>query len=519
MKALLILFLTLSCIERLLLVPAATTNSSAGRTKNDDNSNVIIGSPKNHIPPHHLNWQQCSVFIAPSASSSETNNNNNVTNLNWGVYANRDFVKGEIVDVSPLTVPIPDRSDTIELSILNDYVYGYWRVQPQQTQTQTQQPMIEKLYSVLFGPDMVYNHHPVAPNVEFTTFGREPASDIPYAINPQGFVAKRKISRGEELFTSYNGKEDGGSQWFHRRGLVMTVPQPSTPSSSSSFDLFSKQYCSKIYSGLGLPSWNRLLPILPKHYDLPFHADLKWFAPDFDGGLWEAKTKMNVRIGDRLEVSTALVLSVERTKRSALMPLVFAWNDLHDDHRAVVINLHKKKELRLQYQGPDTDWKPINNLTTTTTGRDDSNIYDDIGLFAVAGNIGMVQRLSTHASGDANCRLIIHDNDSSIHSLLKHPMGVTIELVATEDMVSGTNLIVDVIESSVATYLEYKLLYRELKRTGQPYNTQVFRHQQELQNQKTVDREKTISSSSSLPSKVSTRTPSTPSLPVAIEEL
>lgn len=229
---------------------------------------------------------------------------------------------------------------------------------------------------------------------------------------------------------------------------------------------------------------------------------------------------MNVRIGDRLEVSTALVLSVERTKRSALMPLVFAWNDLHDDHRAVVINLHKKKELRLQYQGPDTDWKPINNLTTTTTtGRDDSNIYDDIGLFAVAGNIGMVQRLSTHASGDANCRLIIHDNDSSIHSLLKHPMGVTIELVATENMVSGTNLIVDVIESSVATYLEYKLLYRELKRTGQPYNTQVFRHQQELQNQKSVDREKTISSSSSLPSKVSTRTPSTPSLPVAIEEL
>ena len=127
----------------------------------------------------------------------------------------------------------------------------------------------------------------------------------------------------------------------------------------------------------------------------------------------------------------------------------------------------------------------------------------------------MVQRLSTHASGDANCRLIIHDNDSSIHSLLKHPMGVTIELVATKDMVSGTNLIVDVIESSVATYLEYKLLYRELKRTGQPYNTQVFRHQQELQNEK----EKTISSSSSLPSKVSTRTPSTPSLPVAIEEL
>ena len=401
--------------------------------------------------------------------------------MNWGVYANRDFSEGEIVDISPLTVPIPDGSESIEQSVLNDYVYGYWRIfeHPQLKGKH----VVSKLYSVLFGPDMFYNHHPVAPNVAFTTFGREPEKGLPDAVNPQGFVATRRIRRGEELFSSYNGKEDGGSEWFRRRGIPMETPSPSALSSplvsnaGGILDKHSNEFCSKIYSGLGLPSWrDRLLPLLPKHYDLPFSIDPKWLAPSFDAGWGDARTKVDVQTGDRLEVSTALVLSREFTKDTALTPLVYAWKDLHQDHREGLRDLGRSGHLHLQYQGPDTSWKPMNNFTMSNP-----NKWEDLALFPVAGNIGMVRRRTM--AGEANCRLVFHPNrdetgedvDSSDWMVwLEQPVGVTIELIATEDIAAGTVLVVDLMES-VATPYEYKLLLQELKSTGQPFAQEVFR--------------------------------------------
>mmetsp|Transcript_40298 Transcript_40298/g.43722 ORF Transcript_40298/g.43722 Transcript_40298/m.43722 type:complete len:526 (+) Transcript_40298:119-1696(+) len=481
---------------------------------------IASGSDMKNMGDNDIShWQRCSVFIAPSLPTHSNPYTDVNFDFNWGVYANREFSKGEIVDISPLTVPIPDRSETIEHSILNDYVYGYWRViKPKHPTNANAKPTIEKLYSVLFGPDMFYNHHPIEPNIEFTTFGREPdaTSGVPYAINPQGFVAKRNIKRGEQLFTSYNGKEDGGTQWFQRRGITMITPPSSSPLSSTTkiekFDLYSDQYCSKIYSGVGIPSWkDRLLPILPTNYDLPFNTDthLKWLAPTFDAGLWDAKTKIDVQKGERLEVSTALVLSVEFTKNTAIMPLVYTWKDLHDDHRSALERIHEKDELRLQYQGPDTNWMPMNNITTTITATRTISNFEDLALFPVAGNIGMIRRRTPTSSdaAKANCRLIVHDNNNNnnnnnpSNSPLKHPVGVTIELIAMEDLIAGTNLIVDVIES-VATPFEYSQLYRELKLTGQPYNKQIFQHRKQERQRQQRNR---INASAST-SKISTAT-------------
>ena len=424
-----------------------------------------------------LPWQRCSVFVAPTIATGDG------SAMNWGVYANRDFSEGEIVDISPLTVPIPEGSKSIERSVLNDYVYGYWRIfeHPQFKGKHE----IEKLYSVLFGPDMLYNHHPVAPNVQFSTFGREPEAGIPDAVNPQGFVANRKIRRGEELFSSYNGKEDGGAEWFGRRRIPMETPSfsasPLVNNVGGILDKHAIEFCSKIYSGVGLPSWrDRLLPLLPKHYNLPFSIDQKWLAPSFDAGWGDARTKVDVANGERLEVSTALVLSREFTKDSALMPLVYAWKDLHKDHREGLRELGRRGHLHLQYQGPDTAWKPMNNFT-----QENANSFEDLVLFPVAGNIGMVRRQNPSAGATPNCRLIVHsptkrdpmgqDNDASDSmSLLEQPVGVTIELVATRDMAAGTVLIVDLVQS-VASIYEYKLLLRELTLTGQPFAREVFR--------------------------------------------
>lgn len=446
--------------------------SAADKANEHYNYNNKGNENENNADTALLPWQRCSVFVAPTVTSGQGKP------MNWGVYANRDFSEGEIVDISPLTVPIPDGSMAVERSVLNDYVYGYWRV--------FQHPSIPgkhsvgKLYSILFGPDMFYNHHPVAPNVGFFTFGREPEEEIPDAVNPQGFVAIRNIRKGEELFSSYNGKEDGGAEWFRRRGIPMETP-PALSSSAKHppllrntdgiLDKHSHQYCSKIYAGLGLPSWKgRLLPLLPKDYDLPFSIDPRWLAPSFDAGWGDAKTKVDIRAGERLEVSTALVLSHESTKDTALMPLVYAWEDLHEDHREGVRLLAAKGHLHVQYQGPDTSWKPRNNFTDSKFG--------DLVLFPVAGNIGMVRRL-TGGGEEANCRLVVHpvqtetNNENDSMEWLEQPVGVTIELIATEDIVSGTVLVVDLVES-VATKYEYQLLLHELKATGQPFAREVF---------------------------------------------
>ncbi|OEU11474.1 hypothetical protein FRACYDRAFT_245320 [Fragilariopsis cylindrus CCMP1102] len=475
----------------LLLALVVVSGQDTGKT-NDHSGNSDSDGDNNNI----LQWQRCSVFIAPSLPMTTDNDTNNTKfNFNWGVYANRKFSKGDIVDISPLTLPVPDGSNTIERSVLNDYVYGYWRVvfQPPNAKANTntknnknnkRRPSIDKLYSVLFGPDMFYNHHPTTPNVEFTTFGREPdlsssSISLKNAMNIQGFVALRTIERGEELFTSYNGKEDGGAAWFQRRGLKMvTPPESKSKSLSTFFDLYSNQYCSKIYAGVGRPSWeDRLLPILPpkQNYNLPFSIeDIQ--LPKFDAGLWDAKTKINnIKQGDRLEISTALVLSLEFTRKTSLMPLVYTWQDLHQEHRSALQRLahpddnnNDHNELRLQYQGPDTNWMPMNNFTTRTTGTGAGAIpnYDDLVLFPVA-------------------------------------VGVTIELIAMEDIrMAGTDLIVDVYES-VATPFEYQLLYRELKLTGQPYNKQIFQHrrrqkqqQQQQQHQQQRNNKRTSTSPS-----------------------
>jgi hypothetical protein len=477
---------TPSTFSRILLVLTAivilvASTAEAKPNDNDDDKDNVVSSVI-------LPWQRCSVFVAPTVSANGGNA------MNWGVYANRDFNKGDIVDISPLTIPIPDGSESVERSVLNDYVYGYWRLfqHPQLKDKHS----VSKLYSVLFGPDMVYNHHPVAPNVKIFTFGREPEADVPDAVNPQGFVANRRIRRGEELFSSYNGKEDGGTEWFGRRGIPMK-----TPSSSSSplvnnaggiLDKHSEEFCSKIYSGLGLPSWrDRLLPLLPKNYDLPFSIDPKWLAPSFDAGWGDARTKVDVKKGARLEVSTALVLSHDYTKNTALMPLVYAWKDLHENHRERLEALAREGHLHLQYQGPDTSWKPMNNFT-----QGHQKNFEDLVLFPVAGNIGMVRRRTTtdddsSAGTEPNCRLIVHpqmkqdetgknnnypDDDSMLW--LEQPVGVTIELVAMEDMDASTVLVVDLMESVATTY-EYELLLRELKTTGQPFAREVFRDRQE----------------------------------------
>jgi hypothetical protein len=115
-------------------------------------------------------WQGCETILAPST-------------MGWGVYAARPFQKGEVVDIAPLFVTMKGGSNAIKNSALDDYVYGYIR-------------NFDNYYAIIFGMDMFYNHHP-EPNVDYLL--HKVSGDTQAA----GFVAKREIAAGEQLFSTY----------------------------------------------------------------------------------------------------------------------------------------------------------------------------------------------------------------------------------------------------------------------------------------------------------------------------
>jgi hypothetical protein len=300
----------------------------------------------------------------------------------------------------------------------------------------------------MLGMDMFYNHHP-EPNLKYMSFGREPAPDVPRTSKALCFAARRDISVGEQLFATYGG-EDGGKYWFHRRGIKMESPKESRIAPED-LSTYKSDYCSKIQSGIGIPTWKeRILPILPN--DLPFWIDLSRLAP-FDAGIGDAKAKVPIFRGDRIEISTALVMSRKLVRGSALGAVVISWDDLTEKHQNALQTLRENGQLILQYQGHDTDWRRIDRFQS----------FEDLALLPNAGNIGMVRRVG---DGPCNCRLVIHSEGE------QGSVGVTVELIATEDIPVGELLKLNLPPAGSKT--ELKALQTEMQLTGMPHYAGSF---------------------------------------------
>ncbi len=71
-------------------------------------------------------------------------------------------------------------------------------------------------------------------------------------------------------------------------------------------DLELAEFCSKIYAGVGLPSWKQLAPSDPAASEALM--DVARLAP-FDAGFVDANAKVAIATGKRIEMSTALLLS------------------------------------------------------------------------------------------------------------------------------------------------------------------------------------------------------------------
>jgi hypothetical protein len=380
-------------------------------------------------------WQECSVFLAPSLSSS----------MGWGVFAGKSFEKDEIVDIAPLIFPMALSSRQVQNSVLDDYAYGYRRVH------YNPQPYLEKLLGVFLGMTMFHNHHPTAHNLEYTTFGREPAHDVPNSSNAVGFRSRRFIQAGEELFSYYG--EPGNNEWFTVRRIPLIVPE--TNKSLLLETDVARNYCSRMFSGIGRPTWdNRIMPMLPPRHVVGFYLNSSNLPP-WDAGFGDARAKVDIAKGERIELAIGLVLSQKQLQGSILAPIAFAYQDLQPDHQQSLANLRQLDQLRLQYQGKDTDWQRIDLL-------DES--LEDVAIFPAAGNIGMVRRVGAYET--RNCRLVIPELESNDSA------GVFLELIATQDITTGDVLLLNLPVGG--TRAERQQLKKELQLTGMPYYDGLF---------------------------------------------
>jgi SET domain len=310
------------------------------------------------------------------------------------------------------------------------------------------------------GMGMIFNHHPTAPNVEYTTFGREPAPDVPNAANAIGFRALRDIAVGEELFSTY-GKEDGGEDWFSRRQMERHHPMGDDNERkihnnlTERILLYQQQYCSKIAAGLGRSTWkNRILPLLPASPSphVPFWLDDQWLPP-IDAEMGSAYAKVDIYGGERIERGTGMIVSQHRhLKGTALDDLAWKWDDLELDHQESLRILRHQGQWMLQ----------VNEWTTNSSwNRIDGFLsWEDVAILPIGGNIGLVGRRRRHDDDDdgdsaaptPNCRLVIPTTTTMMMEPQPHggdpAVMVPLDLIATRDIATGERLWLNIPYSS-----------------------------------------------------------------------
>ncbi len=367
-------------------------------------------------------WQNCDVFMAPTNTSA-----------GWGVFAARDFNQQELLDIPALYVPFERTEDAysfdsrlVQSSALESYVYRVHRQHVERNQS-----------LVLFGYDMVYNHHPTDPNVKI-------------CLGPgysQGFCARTKIRSGEQLFSRYS-EHDGGKSWFESRGLIMRSDK-SNIQSPDRLDYLRSQYCTKIYAGPGPATFRQLIPPI----------DESRIAP-FDAGLNDARAKVPIKAGQRIEQGPAMLMYKPFVKDTALSPLVISWNDLlqeHQDSIRMASGIMEGK-LPIQYRGEASQWKRIRRMASV----------ENVAILPFAGRIGLVRRVNTELDGlgSSNCRLEIAI-DAIATDKETADVSVVLTLIATEDIDVGEVLRVDL--KPGGTVYESELLKLKLSETGHPH--------------------------------------------------
>lgn len=285
-------------------------------------------------------WQQCDVFLA----RHNNNSSSSLTSGSWGVFAARKFAKNEIVELSPLFVPLDSQAAVIRDTALADYVYSY-----------------EGGSVAVLGNGMLINRHSSvdASNVKFTLLRNDLGSASGLKVMKiAAFVATRDIEAGEELCSVQEDNDRTSSTpALEQAGVI----------NETELSLAKTIYCPRVYGGIGLLAWEER-PFSKDSPDASFYMAAGRLGPR-NGGLHGAFAKRKVQAGAIVESAPVLILPKDRVFLTSLSPLSFYWNDLLPNHR---------------------DGLSGNGNTV---------------FFPAAGHIAMVSRVGDH---NPNCRLEIH---------------------------------------------------------------------------------------------------------------
>lgn len=360
----------------------------------------------------------CDIFMAPSKVGG------------FGVFAARDFVLDEVVEMAPLFLPMDKSAPVMMNSVLSDYQYGYDRGE-------------ESMGLVAMGDIMFYNHER-QPNLLYTThLGHgEPSESHPDSVGVAVFVAKRNITKGEELFSSY-GLEDGGAAWFAARRIPMAPADTISKSNIApqELDQYRRDYCSKSFAGVGSLTYNTHMKRETEHYK--FQAET---LPSADAP--SAVARVSIKAGNRIEIAPALVLSRELVKGTALAPFGMNWEDLSQQHHDALKELRTAGKLKVQHQSKKTEWHRLDHFKT----------FEDVVIFPAAGNIAQIDRMGTN---DPNCRMNVMSSGKETEGA-----DLVLEMVALKDITAGETLRLDIVPTGT---VEEKLALKEiLEPTGQP---------------------------------------------------
>jgi len=376
---------------------------------------------------------RCDIYMAPSKLGG------------WGVFAGRDFELNEIVEVSPLF--LYEKKDVYDKNVLIDYHYTFnW----------PQKPYEHGWGGMYLGMTMFYNHgSDDERNVRMNNFGLEPDLYHPSYSMAVGFMATKRIQRGEEILSSY-----GDEYWFNVRGYYYSS-EPKDPYRMLPKTYLEKQeqrFCSKIYAGYGLSTWNhRILPSYGPRIFNPYVTNAKQFLPMQDHPT--AVARESAIEGDVLEISPALVVPADQMANSSLAPLCIFWAALDDDNRMAIYTMRMRGLYRMKKQMPSEVAGALN------MSHDELKSLDDAAVLPAGGTVGMIRKVG---NGHANCRIQLSSTyipeESEFYD--SGSAGVLITVIATRDIEVGEELLLNLPDQS--SWISKITLVQALALTGQP---------------------------------------------------
>lgn len=113
------------------------------------------------------------------------------TNKGWGIFALKDFKKGEMIESAPVLTFDTKGRKTLEKTILSHYIYP-WKS--------------TRGAALVLGYGSIYNHS-FSPNADWKQN---------FKTNSMVYRAIKPIKKGEEILVNYNGEPDDTSpvDWF-----------------------------------------------------------------------------------------------------------------------------------------------------------------------------------------------------------------------------------------------------------------------------------------------------------------